>query len=295
MRAILVENGGGGAFLAPASAMRRLLFLAIAFALPCAAQDAGALRAQHAALEEKLAASDFDRPLHVESKADGGKHHGDVYAVVGHPFDQVARALAQPQHWCDILSLQVNVKYCAAAKDARGGAISALVTRKARQPMQSGHQVDFAFKVAAAGADYLEVSMRAPEGPVGTSDYHIALQAAPLASRKTFLHFSYEYALGLAARIAMDAYLATSGRDKVGFSVMERRPDGQPVYVDGVRGVLERSAMRHYLAIEAFLDSLDAPAGERLEARLNGWYDAVSRYPQLREEVGRAEYVAMKR
>ena len=56
--------------------------------------------------------------------------------------------------------------------------------------------------VAAAGADYLEVSMRAPEGPLGTSDYHIALQATPLAPGKTFLHFSYEYALGLAARLA---------------------------------------------------------------------------------------------
>ena len=275
--------------------MRGLLLFALALALPCAAQDAAALRAKHAALEEKLAASVFDRPLYVESKADGGRHQGDVHAVVGHDFGKLARTLAEPQHWCDILSLQVNVKYCAAARDEKGGALTALVTRKAREPMQSGHPIDFDFRVAAAGADYLEVSMRAPEGPLGTSDYHIALQATPLAPGKTFLHFSYEYALGLAARIAMDAYLATSGRDKVGFSVAGRQPDGQPVYVDGVRGVVDRSAMRHYLAIEAFLDSLDAPTGERLEARLNAWYDAVSRYPQLREEVGRAEYVAMKR
>lgn len=274
--------------------MRFFILLAIALALPCAAQDAGALRARHASLQEKLAGNDFGRPLHVESTAEGSEHKGDVYAVVAHPFQEVARALARPQHWCDILSLQVNVKYCASAEGGKGGALTALITRKARDPMQSGHQVDFAFELAAAGADYLEVSLRAPQGPVGTRDYRIALQAAPLGPQRTFLHFSYEYALGFTARIAMDAYLATSGREKVGFSVLERRPDGQPVYVGGVRGVVERAAMRYYLAIEAFLDSLDAPAGERLESRLRGWYAAISRYPQLREDVGRDEYVQMK-
>lgn len=265
-----------------------LLLAAAALALPCAAQDASALRARHAAMQKTLAGNGFGRPLHVESRAEGSEHKGDIYAVVPHPFDEVAKALARPQDWCDVLALQVNVKYCAAAQDAKGGALTALITRKARDPMQSGHQVDFAFAVAAAGADYLEVSLRAPEGPVGTRDYHIALQAAPLGPQRTFLHFSYEYALGLMARMAMDAYLATSGRDKVGFTVVDSRP------VDGVRGVIERSAMRHYLAVEAFLDSLDAPAGERLEARLRGWYAAISRYPQLREEVGRDEYVQMK-
>ena len=56
--------------------------------------------------------------------------------------------------------------------------------------------------------------------------------------------------------MAMDAYLAGAGREKVGFSVVERLPDGRPVYVDGVRGVVERSAMRYYLAIESTVDVL---------------------------------------
>ena len=43
------------------------------------------------------------------------------------------------------------------------------------------------------------------------------------------------------ARLAMDAYLAGAGRDKRGFSV-----DG-----GDARGVVERSAMRYYLATEA--------------------------------------------
>ena len=54
-------------------------------------------------------------------------------------------------------------------------------------------------------------------------------------------------------------------------------------------GVVERGAMRYYLAIESFLE---APG--RLEARLRDWYAAIERYPQLREEIGREEYVQMK-
>jgi hypothetical protein len=268
---------------------RAPLLLALAMAAaPSLAQDAGALRARHAALQEKLAGNGFGRPLHVESTAEGGEHKGDIYAVVEHPFGEVARSLARPRHWCDILTLQVNVKYCAAAASGPGGALTAVITRKARDALQSGHQVDFAFEARASDEDYLEAALRAAEGPVGTRDYHIALQAAPLGPGRTFLHFSYRYGLGAMARMAMDLYLATSGRDKVGFSVVDERP------VDGVRGMIERSAMRHYLAIEAFLDSLDAPEGGRLEARLLGWYGAISRHPQLREEVGRGEYVEMK-
>ena len=97
------------------------------------------------------------------------------------------------------------------------------------------------------------------------------------------MHMSYAYTLGSAARIAMKAYLAGAGRDKRGFSI-----DG------GERGVVERSAMRYYLAVEAYLESLDVPADQRLEARLRNWYTAIARYPQLREAVGAQEYIEMK-
>jgi hypothetical protein len=106
---------------------------------------------------------------------------------------------------------------------------------------------------------------------------------------------SYAYTLGTMARLAMDAYLAGAGRDKVGFSVVERLPDGRPVYVDGLRGVVERSSMRYYLAIEATIDALAMPPAQRLDARLRRWYAGITRYPQLREQVGADEYVEMKR
>jgi hypothetical protein len=53
--------------------------------------------------------------------------------------------------------------------------------------------------------------------------------------------------------------------------------------------------MRYYLAIEAYLDSLSAPEGERAEKRLREWFAATERHPQQLREMGQAEYMAMKR
>jgi hypothetical protein len=259
------------------------------------AQDAGSLRARHAALREQLANNPFGRSLHVESTTSGaaqtGKtHNGEIYAVIEQPYSVVAPALARAAHWCDILALQVNVKRCDASEDA----LSAYITRRPREALDSAYRVDFRYDFGAASGEYLHVALTSRSGPVGTRDYAIRLEATPLDSRRTFMHMSYAYTLGLMARFAMDAYLAGAGRDKFGFSVVDRLPDGRPVYVNGVRGVVERSAMRYYLAVEAYVESLAAHPGQRLEARLRRWYAATERYPQLREAVSSDEYLAMK-
>ena len=262
--------------------MQRLVLICLAFfATPAEAQDAGALRTRHAQLREHLASNPFGRPLHVESSASEGAHKGEIYAVIEQPFSTVAPALGKPAHWCDILTLQVNIKRCEAAG---GESLAAFIARKPRDSVESAHRVDFRFEPVKASADYLGVALNARSGPMGTRDYSILVQAAPLDSQRTFLHLSYAYTLGTMARFAMDAYLAGAGRDKRGFSV-----DG------GERGVVERSAMRHYLAIEAYLASLAAPPAARLDTRLRDWYSAIARYPQLRERVGPDEYLEMKR
>lgn len=228
----------------------------------------------------------FGRTLHVKSTANGGRHQGEIRAVVEQPHSVVAPALARPAHWCDILTLQVNVKRCTAS--AQG--LSAFITRKARDHVDDAHRIDFTFRVAAASAGNLQVVLSSPTGPVGTRDYEIRLEAAPQDAQRTVIHMTYAYTLGTMARLGMDAYLAGPGRDKVGFSVVDQLADGRPVYVDGVRGVVERSAMRYYLAIDASL-----PPGQSVEARSRRWYSAIARYPQLKEQVGAEEYVEMKR
>lgn len=271
--------------------LRFWIFLMIVIALPAGAQNAEVLRARHAALQVELARSEFGRPLHVESRADGGAQTGEIYAVIDMPFSTVAAALRDADRWCEILVLPANVKQCNAAN----GSLGLYVAQRPQDTKEEAYRVDFRYRVPALTDQYLQVALSAPNGPLGTRDYRIRLEAAPVDGERTFMHLSYAYALGLAARIAMQGYFATAGRDKVGFSVVDREPDGRPVYVDGARGVVERNAMRYYLAVEAYLESLKIPPEKRLETRLRDWYAAIERYPQLEEEIGREEYLRMKR
>ena len=64
----------------------------------------------------------------------------------------------------------------------------------------------------------------------------------------------------------------------------------QPQYIGGVRGLLERNTMRYYLAIDAYLATLDKP----LDQRFARWFDATEQYPQQLHEVERSAYLQMK-
>lgn len=262
--------------------------------LPLAqAQDAAALQARHAALRAELASNPFQRPLHLESREDGDLLKGDIYAEVEQPYAVVGPALQGVDHWCDILILHLNVKACRA--DPAGDTLDLYIGRKFDQPLADAHAVTFRYAVAAARPDYLQLALTAERGPLGTSRYRILIEAVALDARRSFLHLSYSYAYGLRARMAMQGYLATIGRDKVGFSLVGHTANGQPVYMQGMRGVVERNTMRYYLAIEAYLGALSLPAAAQLEKRLADWYAGIERHPRQLHELERDEYLDMKR
>ena len=241
--------------------------------------DAAAkLRAQHVALTEQLGHTPFDRPIVLQSTQTSGALRGDIYALVEHPFATVDEALQGASHWCDILILHLNVKGCGASDAAPRSSLAVSIGRKYDQPLASAFRVDFSYRIAEHAPDYLQVLLTADSGPRGTHDYRIALEAVRLDSRRSFIHMSYSHTYALAARLAMQGYLSTLGSDKVGFSVVDRRSDGRPVYVGSMRGVVERNTMRYYLAIDAYLNALSSPPQERLERRLREWFAGTERY-----------------
>ena len=257
--------------------------------------EADALRARHAALAPQLANNAFQRPIHMESAQASGELRGEVWAVVEHPFQTLHAALKGADRWCDVLILPFNVKQCRAKNLASGWSIELAIGRKYDQPLSDAHRVDFGYRVGAVTADYFQVMLNADEGPMGTRDYRIVFEATPLDERRSFMHMSYSYGFGVAARLAMQGYLGTVGRDKVGFSVVDRAADGRPVYVGSMRGVVERNTMRYYLAIDAYLASLAAPPAERVDRRLRHWFNETERYPRQLREISQGEYIAMKR
>ena len=257
--------------------------------------EAVALRARHASLQGQLADNAFRRPLVLDSRQTPGALKGDVHAVVDHSFAAVEAAVGGSATWCEIMILHINVKQCSVSSDAQGDVIAAAIGRKNGTSANGAHRVAFRYRVAAQSADYVRIELTADSGPMGTSDYRIVLEALPLDSNRTFVHLSYAYAYGPAAAMAMRAYFNTSGAEKVGFTVLQRSAEGQPVYVGDVRGALERNTMRYFLAIDAFLNAASAPSEARFERRLQLWFAATERYSQQLHEIEQTEYLAQKR
>jgi hypothetical protein len=264
-------------------------------ALPVQAQDAAALKARHAASREALASNVFQRPLVLESIEQPDSLKGDILTRIDQPFAVVGPALQGGARWCDILILHLNVKQCRAGDSKGGDGLQLVVGQKHDQPSDQAFHFAFTYRVVSSQPDYLQVELSADEGPLGTSDYRVLLEAAALDTQRSILHLSYAYRFGTAARLATQAYLGTIGRDKVGFSVVGRDAEGQPRFIGGTRGAVERNTMRYYLAIEAYLGALSLPPDQQLDKRLADWHSGVERYPRQLRELERGEYVAMKR
>ncbi len=268
---------------------RAFLAAVIGWALAGPVQaDAPSLKARLAALQPALAKNAFGRPLHIESTETSGDLKGDVHAVVAHPFADVVDALKSRDNWCDILILPFNVKQCLAPDDGRS--LKVRIGRKFHQPVEDAYEVNFMYRMVDQGPNHIEVHLNAAEGPLGTRDYRIVVEAIPIDAQHAFIRLSYAYGFGMAARLAMKGYLATTGSDKIGFSVTDRPANGDPVYVGGVRGVIERNAMRYFLAIDAYLN---APGDA--ERRALDWFVASERYPRQLHEMAQATYLEMKR
>ena len=279
-----------------ATTLRRMALWVWLLILPAIAQaqtqlgSSAALRAKYDAVQAQLERNVFNRPVVLESKEASGQLSGDIFAVLNHPFDQVNGSLSQPGVWCDVLMLHLNTKYCTVRGTESARTLSVAVGRKFDQPLSEAQRVSFVWQPPNIANDYLSVRLSADKGPLSTRDYRIELEATPLGNGKTFIHLGYAYAYGVAARIAMQGYLSTIGSDKVGFTSTSKDAAGQPEYVGGVRGVVERNTMRYYLAIDAYMD-----APKQLEPRLAAWFDSTERYARQLHEVERDDYLAMKR
>ena len=128
---------------------------------------------------------------------------------------------------------------------------------------------------------------------MGTRGHRIEVEALPAPAR-TAVRVRCSYAPSTRSRLDTALYLATLGRGKVGFTriVGPDGADGEPVC--GVRGIIERNAVRNFLALEAFLQSRMVLSKRRLEAALHTWFDMTARYPQL-EEMSREDSLGGKR
>jgi hypothetical protein len=274
-----------------------LLLCATSVAFPAMAESdpIATLRAKYASLGEQLRQNQFKRPLVLDSAETPNRLKGDIYAIVDYPFGAASAGLNNPDHWCDVMLLHINTKYCHAVVGPSGTTLRVNIGKKTPEKLADAPRVEFDYSVAAATPGYVEIMLNAKDGPLGTSDYLILLELVALPNAKTFLHLTYSYTVNFSGRLAMQTYLGTIGSDKVGFTVIGKRADGQPDYIGGVRGLVERNTMRYYLAIDTFLGSARAAPATQLENRLQNWFTAVEQYPRQLHEMDRGAYLEMKR
>ena len=245
-------------------------------------------------LENKLGKSSFGIPVYLESSAGNNASDADIYGIVSYPFDVVQNELSVPAHWCDIVLPQINIRACAYEKLNDTWLLTIFSVNRFYQPLRDAYQMKFDFHVIAQQPEYFDISLDAHEGPFNTKEHRFGFEAIPIDKGKTFVHLSCSYSYSFLGYIAMKSYLALFGRGKVGFSITGVR-EGNPVYVSGPRGAIERNLVRYYLAILAYLDTLKFAPEQRFGNRISRWYDLTGRYKRQLFENGKEEYLTYKK
>jgi hypothetical protein len=236
----------------------------------------------------------FGVPLSVHSEDSSGQVSAEVYGIIEHPVEAVKAVLSSPASWCEFAPLHLNVKACTFQRQSHETLLTLYLGRKNYQSPDRASSQTYQFAVQAEGPGSLSVTLSASEGIFGTTAHRFQLEAAGVDGR-TIVALRSSYVPSIVTKVITAIYLATVGRNRVGFTREDAGSDGSPRYVKGFRGLVERSAMRYYLAFETFLDFESVPPTHRFEDCINAVYDVMERYPTQLHDMEKAEYLDVKR
>lgn len=242
----------------------------------------------------RLETNSFGVPLFLESYERDDRVQVDVYGIFDHPFSSVVNVLKVPANWCSIVSLYPNIKACTYREQPGDWLLTFYLGSKGYQSPEDARQVIYHYRNVHLQPEYLDITLNAADGPYGTKDHLMRVEAVALDGRKTFVHVSYAYSDSLALRLAEKIYFATLGRDKVGFTVTGTDRNGNPVYIGGPRGAVERNAVRSYFAIQTIMNTMHYPEERRFTMRINEWYDFTSHFRKQLFDLEKNDYLKFK-
>jgi len=242
----------------------------------------------------KFERNNFGFPLFLESFERGDRVHVDVYGIFDYPFGSVVNVLRAPANWCDIVFLHPNVKACTYRELPETWRLTFYIGRKVYQHPADTRQVIYRYRKVDQQQGYLDIILDADEGPFGTKEHKMRFEALPLDGGRTFVHVSYEYSGSVSLRLAEKVYFATLGMGKVGFTVTGTDRKGNPIYIGGARGAVERNAVRYYFAIQSVMNTLRYPEKSRFSMRTSEWYDLTTRYRKQLYEMDKKNYLTFK-
>jgi hypothetical protein len=234
-----------------------------------------------------------DLPIQVFSADREGVLEAGTHAVLHRDFSSLAEILSSPANWCELVPVVLNVKACTWQAGANSTQLTFYVGRKFYEPPENAYKLKYDFILKAFRDDYFHIALVAEEGPHGTSDYLLEVEAIDI-SGKTFLAVHTSYRSSAISRLGTRGYLATLGRNKIGFTVTGGDADN-PEYIQGIRGIVERNAVRYYLAFQAYLETQHLKPDLRFAAATELWYDLTEQFHDQLYEMDRAAYLDIKR
>ena len=245
------------------------------------------LRRNHAAYQLWKQRNNPDIPFFLETtkKLESTFVARMGFETAGRSLAELAPMLGEPAAWCGFMPLHLNIKACVSVANGSDQEITLYFGRKHYQRPKKAKPLALNFD-STHTAGLLSVNLYAEKGPYGTSDYHIELYAIP-TTNGVYNELRISQRFGKVAKRLGKLYLTTLGRNKVGFTVLDYDRDGEPRYVRGIRGVVERNIVRYLLAIEVFLESQELTGKEAFQRRAELWFDATETYKRQLHELPR--------
>lgn len=232
-----------------------------------------------------------EKDIHVRSEKTGNIIKADIYAITVNNFDDLYNAVSRPDSWCEFVPLHLNIKCCTYTQRSQP-TVTFYAGRKFYESPEDSYKLKYRFEIVKHESGKFRVRLTSEDGPLGTSDYIIIVEAL-LFENETLLHMGISHKTCFISRAATLGYLSTIGKDKVGFSIVEQK-DGNPVYIKGLEGIIERNVMRYFLALSIYLDTLSLVSAERFIQRAEAWYELTEQYATQLHELDKQEYMEVK-
>lgn len=257
--------------------------------------DKNNLLAYYTQLKPLLKNNVYGIPVYIESSDENNIMTGTIYGELEYPFASLVSAVKPPANWCDIAPQHLNIKACTYQPVNSQCLLTFYSGRKFYEKADDVYQLTYQFKIIDKQDNYIHINLSADDGPAGTSQYKLDIKAIPLDKKRSFIYFSYSYRYNFITSMGMSTYLATLGSGKVGFSIEGKDKSGKPKYIEGVRGIIERNAVRYYLAIKSYLGSLNIQSENLFIARASTWFDLTEQYHQQLYELDKSDYLKYKK
>jgi len=237
-------------------------------------------------LSESLINADIQQPfpLAVVSQLEEDLARVAISATIPVEFDQLRAFYRDDSNWCHGFIANIYVKACY----KKGDLVRIFYDNNdAYQELSSAFRFDYRIEGQSLDANELLISLVAESGPLGSKDYRLRIEAQATTDNQSNIRLVYQSRYGFVARSALFIYLKTLGSGKIGFS---HEPNGQPV--KGIRGILERNAMRYLLALCAYFANRNPL--KTLQDTLKNWHDYARVFNKELQEIDWIDYQKLK-